>query len=319
MWYRQSEQLAKSASILGFGCGSVGSAASKKESMRLLEAAWDAGVNVFDTADFYAQGDSERILGSFLSRKREKSVLITKAGLVWRSEIKLLSMAKNFVRPLIRRSPAVKAAAQRVLAQSMNAQNFDPAYIRQSLENSLGRLRMEHVDVFLLHNPPLGALSDELLNELGQLRKQGKARLIGISADSIDIVPELLRRCGEVINAIEVPMRFGSLEAFSAAARECCNHDIAVFAREPFASGGLFRSENIQLKAWLEQHKLALSQVVLQAIAADPNVLSIISGTTKPGHLCENIDAFSTAREPLAKIDIQEFLLLLKEGAVERA
>jgi aryl-alcohol dehydrogenase-like predicted oxidoreductase len=71
------------ASVLGIGCSRVGSISNHvpvREIEATLEAAVQAGVNLFDTADIYGQGDSERTLARLLRRHREHMFVITKVG-----------------------------------------------------------------------------------------------------------------------------------------------------------------------------------------------------------------------------------------------
>jgi len=147
-------------SVLGFGCGAVGGLMVRgdpRDQERTIARAIDAGVNYFDTAVQYGDGESEKNLGAVLQKLKPASVMVgTKVRL--RSE--------DFGR-------------------ISNA-------VTKSLEGSLSRLRLERVDIFHLHNgiTVVGggeALSvrqvlDEVVPTLERVRGQGKTRFLGLTA-----------------------------------------------------------------------------------------------------------------------------------------
>src|SRR5215469_2411422 len=93
-------------SVLGIGCGRVGSinnTVPMREVEATLEAAVEAGVNLFDTADIYGQGDSERTLGRLLTR--HSIFVITKVGHVYGRYAGAIRMAKPLLRVLLQSRP----------------------------------------------------------------------------------------------------------------------------------------------------------------------------------------------------------------------
>ncbi len=147
-------------SILGFGCGAVGGLmvrGAPADQERTIGSALDAGVNYFDTAVQYGNGESERNLGRVLKAlKTTGAVVGTKVGL---------------------RPDEMKSIGEAV---------------GRSLEGSLTRLGMERVDIFHLHNPITAAgggetisarqVIDEVAPAFDKLRRQGKLRHLGITA-----------------------------------------------------------------------------------------------------------------------------------------
>jgi L-galactose dehydrogenase/L-glyceraldehyde 3-phosphate reductase len=147
-------------SILGFGCGAVGGLmvrGSPADQDRAIGLALDAGVNYFDTAVQYGNGVSETNLGRVLGSRRSPGVVIgTKV-----------------------RVPSA---------------NFDAIAktISDSMDGSLQRLRMDHVDIFHLHNPittngggeslSVAQVRDEVVPAFEALRAAGKTRLLGVTA-----------------------------------------------------------------------------------------------------------------------------------------
>ncbi len=146
-------------SVLGFGCGAVGGLMVKGDAAdqeRAVARALDLGINYFDTAAMYGNGELERNLGRVLKRLKPDLYLGTKVR--------------------------VPAAERRNIA----------AAVVGSLEASLQRLQLDHVDLFQLHNHILAAGRDsdltpeivlgEVVPAFERLRQQGKTRFFGITA-----------------------------------------------------------------------------------------------------------------------------------------
>ena len=147
-------------SILGFGCGAVGGLmvrGSAADQDRAIGLALDAGINYFDTAVQYGNGVSETNLGRILKAHR----------------------------------PAGVAVGTKVRVPSENFGTIAKT-IAASMDDSLGRLQMDHVDIFHLHNPitvngggeslSVRQVKDEVVPAFESLRKAGKIRFLGITA-----------------------------------------------------------------------------------------------------------------------------------------
>jgi aryl-alcohol dehydrogenase-like predicted oxidoreductase len=154
MDYRMLGKTGLRVSTLGFGCGNVGGLmvrGAPAERERAVARALELGINYFDTAPSYGDGLSERHLGQTLRALR----------------------ATPYVGTKFRLEPAEWRAAARA--------------IPRALEESLGRLGLERVDLFQLHNligatPSAGQVLDEVVPALERLREQGKLRFFGITA-----------------------------------------------------------------------------------------------------------------------------------------
>ncbi len=123
------------------------------ECVRMVETAMDAGVNFFDTADVYADGQSEEILGRALRTRRDEVVLVSKFH-----------------------NPMPEGPLDR------NRRGNSRAWIMRSVEASLRRLGTDHLDVYLAHRPDPATDVDETLGALSDLVSQGKVRAIGTSS-----------------------------------------------------------------------------------------------------------------------------------------
>src|SRR5437764_7899291 len=87
---------------LGFGCASLMGALGKRESLALLEAAYEAGVRHFDVAPLYGFGQAEGCLGEFLAGRRDQVTVTTKYGIPPAKNPGLIGLARSLARPVIK-------------------------------------------------------------------------------------------------------------------------------------------------------------------------------------------------------------------------
>ena len=141
-------------SVLGLGCNNFGGRIDAHQSRTVINAALDAGITLFDTADMYGEdGGSERILGTALAGRRQEVVLATKFG---------------HVRKDMGYGPAAGAKGGR-------------AYIRRAVEGSLRRLNTDYIDLYQFHTPDPSTPMIETLTALHELVQEGKVRYVGHS------------------------------------------------------------------------------------------------------------------------------------------
>ncbi|WP_405460884.1 aldo/keto reductase [Streptomyces sp. NBC_00101] len=120
------------------------------DSVRIIHKALDAGINFVDTADAYARGESEEIVGKALKGRRDHVVLATKAHLP--------------------------------MGEDPNQRGNSRRWLVRALEDSLRRLGTDHVDLFQIHRPAPDTDIEETLSALTDLLRAGKIRAIGSSA-----------------------------------------------------------------------------------------------------------------------------------------
>ncbi len=165
MEYRNLGQSDLRVSAIGFGCWEMGGnqygAVDDQEEIRAVQRAIDLGVTLFDTAAVYGHGHSEEVLGKALGARRKEVVLVTKGGLSW-----------DTVGGPIRRDSSRAA-------------------LLQGMDDSLRRLGVEYVDLFLIHWPDLNTPFEETMAALNHLLEVGKTRYVGVSNFSAD----QLRQC----------------------------------------------------------------------------------------------------------------------------
>ncbi|MBW5438818.1 aldo/keto reductase [Bradyrhizobium canariense] len=173
--------LKREVSAIGFGCASLGSRISPSEGIRSLGQAYDLGVNWFDVAPPYGDGQAEAILGSFLHRRRDQAVVCTKVGIA-RPEISTIKrLLRSPARWAVQRFPGLRKQVSRARSVGLRPP-LEPATIRKSVEASLRFLKTDYVDVLALHEPSIeDCTSPDVLEALANIRTQGLAKTISIA------------------------------------------------------------------------------------------------------------------------------------------
>jgi aryl-alcohol dehydrogenase-like predicted oxidoreductase len=145
-------------SVVGVGCNNFGMRIDKTRTEEVINAALDEGINFFDTADMYASGRSEELIGRFLigGGHRSDVIIATKFG-------------------------------NDMPGQGRGAR---PEYVRQAFEASLKRLRTDYIDVYQQHVPDPDIPIEETLGALDELVQAGKVREIGCSNFSAQQIRE---------------------------------------------------------------------------------------------------------------------------------
>ncbi|HEY0264922.1 MAG TPA: aldo/keto reductase [Granulicella sp.] len=175
---------------LGFGCSSIMGALGRRDSLAMLEAAFDAGVRHFDVAPMYGYGEAEVCLGEFLERHRGQITVTTKYGIPPEPKQGMRSLARSMARPVLKLLPGMKKRLAGVAAKAATAGreatpkcSFRPDEALASFERSLRALRSERIDVWLLHEARAEDLQDDgLLELMERLRQQGKLGDYGVGS-----------------------------------------------------------------------------------------------------------------------------------------
>ncbi len=191
--------------VLGLGCARIGSfnnPAPARDTALLLERALDMGVCLFDTADVYGQGDSERAIGRLLRQRREAGFVVTKAGILLSGKMLLIRPLKPILKPILSATSAGRAGMTS-LRQHVVRYDFTPDRIVAALEASLRRLKTDAVDAFLLHGPSPETIRDaRTIEMLWRLRRDGKLKSFGVSCDSKEALSAALEMQGlEMVEA----------------------------------------------------------------------------------------------------------------------
>jgi D-threo-aldose 1-dehydrogenase len=172
---------------LGFGCSSLMGALGRKESLAMLDAAYDAGIRHFDVAPMYGFGQAESCLGEFLARRRADVTVTTKFGIAPPKRQGMLSMGRSVARPVLRMMPGLKKGMLQVASKTAAPSErlrFTDEEARASLERSLQELRMERIDLWLLHEATVEDLTDDrLLRFLEGAVDAGKIGTFGVGSE----------------------------------------------------------------------------------------------------------------------------------------
>jgi aryl-alcohol dehydrogenase-like predicted oxidoreductase len=150
------------------GLGCMGMSAwygptDEQESTATIRRALDLGITFLDTADIYGQGANEELVGRAIAGRRDEVVLATKFG-------------------------------NRVLADGSRTIDGSPAYVRQAIDASLRRLRVEHVDLYYQHRVDASTPIEETVGAMAELVPEGKVKHIGLS----EAGPQTIRRAHAV-------------------------------------------------------------------------------------------------------------------------
>lgn len=169
MKFRQLGNTGENISALGLGCMGMSHAYGSRdddESLATLHRALDLGINFWDTADYYGNGDNERLIAKALKGNRDKVFLATKFGLLYPDSGSLFNSTLD----------------------------GSPQWMRKALEQSLHRLEVEYIDLYYLHRVDPNVPVEETVGAMSEMVREGKIRYIGLSEASV----ESLRRASSV-------------------------------------------------------------------------------------------------------------------------
>jgi aryl-alcohol dehydrogenase-like predicted oxidoreductase len=305
-----------SVSEIGFGGSRIGGVFadqnSSKEALNVLRQALDSGINFYDTADMYAQGESESLIGTAFRGRREQVILATKGGYCLPARRNLMKRIKPLVRPIVQALGLKRAKLPAGFSGALS-QDFSPSYLTKALEASLRRLQTDYVDLYQLHSPRAPFLQTDAfaaaLETLEKLKGQGKLRFYGVATEEPQDAPLCLSAPG--ISSVQLGFGLLDLEALeqgtlaSAAAR-----GLAIIARGCFG-GGLLKDglDGAQLEAATPKWQRILALRSLSR-SADRSVLDMalqfcrgtaavsvtLLGMRTENHLRENLRYFEGRR-----------------------
>ena len=177
-----------STTSLGFGCAYIAGGFETSNNVRLVLAAYDAGIRHFDVAPLYGLGTAENVLGRSLRGKRQSVTIATKVGIGRPASSRIRSLIRVSTGPIrhaIRRfrTPEVTETSPELAP----ATDFSALSVSASLEESLRRLQTDYVDLLLLHEVRLSDLTHELLTLLDKQRQLGAFRALGLATGPADI------------------------------------------------------------------------------------------------------------------------------------
>jgi len=242
---------------IGFGMWKIGGdsypdPSLDSASMTAIRTALEVGYSHFDTAETYASGHSEELLGRAVREtKTERETLF--------------------------------------ITTKISPEHLAYEQVFRSCENSLRRLQMEYVDLYLIHWPRAGMKLEETFRALNKLVKDGKVKHLGVS--NFDL--RLLQRAQSVsetpILTDQVPYSLPTRTYVENGVLEYCQqNDVLLTAYSPVKFRSL--SSNKTLQAVAEAHSATPHQIALTWLVAQPRVITIPM-SYNPQHIRENFEA----------------------------
>jgi aryl-alcohol dehydrogenase-like predicted oxidoreductase len=306
MRYRTLGDSGLLVSVVGLGCNNFGGRIDLQRTRAVVDAAIDAGITLFDTAEMYGKdGGSELALGEVLAGRRDKVVLATKFG------HQKVDMGYG---------PAAGAKGGR-------------GYIRLAVEKSLRRLRTDYIDLYQLHTPDPLTPIEETIAALDELVAEGKVRYIGHSNLSgwqlADAAHKSAARTPFISaqNQWSLVDRGVEAEVVPAAAA----FGLGVLPYFPLANGmltgkvrrgrqlpagsriasrsHLVTDEKLDtveaLIEWGAERGISILEIAIGGLAAQPGCASVIAGATSAEQVVANVAAgeWEPAQEELAELD----------------
>lgn len=275
-------------STVGLGCNDLGPRIGGESSRMVVEAAIDAGITLFDTADVHGDGSSEEMLGEVLREHRDEVVIATKFG--HRTE-----------------DPPEDGGTDR--------------WVREALEDSLRRLGVDHVDLFQMQRSEADVPLPELLGALHELVEAGKTRAIGcagLGAEDVDAAARAAEEEG-ITAFVSVQRRYSILhrDPEDDGLTEACERlGVGLLPYFPLESGLLAGHGDLDeadlsgeddaldtdghddrlssisdLTDLAEQHGRTLPELAIAWLVAQPTVASVITGATGEQQVRDNVAA----------------------------
>ena len=240
-----------SSSRLAYGCWRVAgswnpaevTAESRAAGRRAIIAAYEAGYTLFDNADIYGHGEAERILGAVLQEipdMRRRVLIATKGG--------------------IRRGDESQPGAPA-------RWDFSAGHLVSACEQSLRRLGIETIDLYMLHRPDYLADPQEIAGAFSQLREAGKVRYFGVSNFRPTLLTALQVACPMPLIVHQVEISLARLDAFTdGTLDQCLIERLTPMAWSPLAAGLIGDGAN-QLLSWQKTYRPQGFLPVLDGIA----------------------------------------------------
>ena len=247
---------------LGFGAmrltgeGIWGPPKDRKQALAVLRRAVELDVNFIDTADSYGPNTSEELIAEALFPYPTGLVIATKGG---------------WDRP----------------GPNQWTHNATPSHLREAVEGSLKRLRLDRIDVYQLHIPDPSVSFEASVETLAELRNEGKIRLVGLS----NVTQEHIERAREIVPIVSVQNRYSFADREWDYVVDYCEHnEIAFIPWFPLAAG---RVAGEVLDQIAHAHGASRTQTALAWLLQRSPIILPIPGTSSVEHLEQNVAAAS--------------------------
>jgi pyridoxine 4-dehydrogenase len=238
------------------GKGIWGEPADREEAKRVLRRAVELGINLIDTANSYGPEVSENLIAEALHPYPDDLVIATKGGLT-------------------RPGPGEWRRDGR------------PEALREALEGSLGRLRLDRIDVYQLHSVDATVPLEESLGALAELQREGKIREIGLS----NVDPRQLAQARAIVDVVSVQNRYNLGDRHSESVIEACEREgLAFLPWFPLNVGALADAGGKVAEVAAAQGATQAQVALAWLLRRSPSI-AVIPGTSSVEHLEENVGA----------------------------
>ncbi|MBO0995317.1 aldo/keto reductase [Bacillus sp. SD088] len=289
-------------SKMGLGCMSLGTDSSHAK--KIIQAAFDQGINYFDTADLYDYGVNEEIVGKTLSPIRDQVIIATKVGNRWNDQ--------------------------------KDGWHWDPSktYIKDAVKNSLKRLQTDYIDLYQLHGGTIDDPSEETIEAFEELQEEGLIRCYGISSIRPNVIKLFAKESSIVSNMMQYSLLDRRPEELFPFMQD---QKISVVTRGSVAKGllsdkvieklhsdelpGYLQYTPAEIKELIEsiQAKLltdrTMNEVALQYTLAHETVAAVVTGASSIEQVQDNSRAVKA--KPLHKDEIEYLKWITKDTRYE--
>jgi D-threo-aldose 1-dehydrogenase len=311
--------LTTQASPVGFGCAHLQySSRSRLGSLRLLEEAFDQGITHFDVARLYSAGEAEGVVGEFARGRRDRIVLVSKAGILplretyyHRGDRKIRSVAKAKFPALT--SWIADAAHEPVFGK------FSPKDIRASVEKSLRELKTDYLDALLLHEcKAMDIASFDVPTTLDKLQAEGKILSYGL-ATSIEQSAAITCSFPTLASVVQIPGQNFDTQTWpflSEKNRLVITHSIFAENLKSLATmlqeqGAIRQAIQSKLGFDLSKPSGVARLLIVRAVKANSRGMVLFS-TSKFDHIQQCVEAATVARCPDSHDSVIECLRLIE-------
>lgn len=295
---------------LGFGAAPLGNMfrdIPEQEALATVDAAWNDGIRYYDNAPFYGAGLAEIRVGQALAGKpRRDYVISTKVGRLILDEIEDVS-----ARDLGEKGDVFKYGRSNRI---VNDYSEDATY--RSIEDSLKRLRTDHIDIAWVHDIAQDFYGDEWLAKfesarlgafkaLDRMRDEGVIEAWGLGVNRVEPIELLLALDGPRPDGFLLAGRYSLLDHDRALQRvmpTVAERGLGIVVGGPYSSGSLVGGPNFEyapatpaildkvgrIKAIAQGHGVSMKAAGLQFALAHPAVAAVIPGASRPGRIAED-------------------------------
>lgn len=322
-------------SQIGFGAAPLGNMfrdIPEEEALATVEAAWSDGIRYYDNAPFYGAGLAEIRMGAALADKpRHEFVISTKVGRLILDEVEDVS-----ARDLGEKGDVFKYGRPNKI---MNDYSEEATY--RSIEDSLNRLKTDHIDIAWVHDIAQDFYGDEWLSmfeqarrgafkALDRMRDEGVIKAWGLGVNRVEPIELLLDLDGPRPDGFLLAGRYTLLDHDRSLQRvmpKVAERGLGIVVGGPYSSGALVGGPNFEyapatpeilskvarIKAIADSHGISMKAAGLQFALANPAVAAVIPGASRPGRIAED----SAALAEIVPVDF--WRALRSEGLVNPA